>query len=176
MPKNHPELTAERLRDLLSYDPETGEFIWKVERGAARIGAKAGAFDHYGYVCIKVFKKNYKAHRLAWLYVHGAWPENQIDHINGIPGDNRIANIREATNAENCQNKALQRNNKSGHHGINLDKRNGKWRVGICIARRVRYVGMFKELEDAVAARAAAKANIHQFQPTDRHLMSKEEN
>ncbi len=99
------ELTAEYLRSILHYDQETGIFTWKV-RTARRVkaGDVAGCSDGDGYRLIKVQSRLYKAHRLAWLYIHGSWPKDQIDHINRIRTDNRIANLREVSNKQNLQN------------------------------------------------------------------------
>ena len=94
MRKYNTVLTAERLRELLNYDPLTGVFSWRVNgRGRSGVGTVAGGSNHKR---IAIDKKEYFVHRLAWLYVHGCWPTEDIDHINGDPSDNRIANLREA--------------------------------------------------------------------------------
>lgn len=91
-------LSAESLREVLDYCPDSGEFTWKVYRGrCAKVGSKAGTLKPTGYVAIILFGKWYGAHRLAWLHVHGAWPNGDIDHINGCPSDNRIANLRDVS-------------------------------------------------------------------------------
>ena len=99
-------LTAEWLRAVLDYDPKTGLFHWRIDRGGrkARIGALAGSFDATGYIQIMIDGKNYKAHRLAWLYVTGNWPIGDIDHLNGERANNRWSNLREATKSINQQN------------------------------------------------------------------------
>jgi citrate synthase len=91
------DLTAEELRRVLHYDPDTGIFTWKVtlsNRNPA--GKKAGCIDHYGYIMMSIHGKRYKAHRLAWLYMTGAWPTNQIDHKFNNRSDNRFSELREA--------------------------------------------------------------------------------
>lgn len=100
-------LDYERLKQSLSYDPETGVFTWiKKGRGRMRFfGKPAGRINPAGYSHIEIDGSDYYAHRLAWLYVHGSWPANQIDHKNGLRSDNRLANLQEATNSSNGQKK-----------------------------------------------------------------------
>jgi HNH endonuclease len=106
-------LTAGRLRELLRYDPESGAFFWvaKSARRANRVpvGKEAGYLGVDGRRQIRLDGKLYKAHRLVWLHVFGHWPKEQIDHINNDPSDNRLCNLREATNRENCRNMPLTR-------------------------------------------------------------------
>src|SRR4051812_4396707 len=119
-------ITAERLRQVLSYDPETGVFLWK-EKIARKVvvGRKAGNIGNFGYIYIRIAGKLYYGHRLAWLYVHGVWPEKGIDHRNGVPDDNRIANLRPANQSENNQNMRLPKHNKSGFMGVSFFKSPG---------------------------------------------------
>ena len=89
-------LTAERLREVMSYDPETGVLTWRKKtgrKGRVVVGRAAGNYDPDGYICVRIDRKNYKAHRLAWLYVYGTWPDNRIDHIDGIKDNNAITNL-----------------------------------------------------------------------------------
>lgn len=102
-------LTAERLRELLTYDPETGEFRWRYTRGCRARGQIAGTVTCLGYLTIAIDGRKYKAHRLAWLHVHGEWPYPEIDHINRIKLDNRLVNLRRATRAENNANRVVLR-------------------------------------------------------------------
>lgn len=165
MPKNHPDLTAERLREVLSYDPESGVFRWKIPVHTPRPFSVAGGRQSNGYWRIKIFTRFYFAHRLAWLYVHGIWPAHQIDHINGVRDDNRIHNLREATSIENGQNRTTNKNNTSGHDGVSWDKRHRKWQASIRAEKKRIYVGRFVHLSDAVTARKEAKSKLHLFQP-----------
>lgn len=159
------DLTAERLREVLDYDPDTGLFAWKGGRGRGyrRVGTK----HPLGYLRVCVDQRDYLAHRLAWLYVHGAWPPAQIDHRNGDRQDNRIANLRLATNPENHQNRKLQRNNRSGHPGVSQGY-GGKWIARIKVGQEYTHLGTFDTFEEARDARIAAKAAAHTFNPVDR--------
>ena len=110
-------ITQKELKDLLHYDPETGVFTWlKSGKGRKANGETRGLTN--GYFTIRINWRQYKAHRLAWLYVYGVWPKGQIDHINHNTTDNRIANLREVTNQENHRNMSLSKNNTSGVTGV----------------------------------------------------------
>lgn len=119
-----------------------------------------------GYVRACVDGVLYYAHRLAWLHHHGEWPAEQLDHINGDRQDNRIANLRLASQLENHQNRKLQRNNVSGHPGVYFEK--GRWRARIKVQQKYRHLGTFDTFEEARAARIFAKEAMHQFNPVDR--------
>ena len=166
------ELTAERVRELLSYDPDTGVFRWILPQATwIEVGDIAGSIHkHTGYRYIGIAGKKYKAHRLAWLYVHGVWPAKQLDHRYGIRDDNRIAELREATNAENAQNRPAPSRNTSGHIGVSWHKIDKKWRAYIHVNRTQIPLGNFDSIEIAVEARAKAKAELHTFQPFDRTI------
>ena len=114
-------LTQEQVKELFDYDPETGDLVWRVKRGTHGVAGKiAGGLDHHhGYFRIRIDGKLYRTHRIIWLYVYGAWPVNDIDHVNGLRHDNRICNLREATRAENMQNQRNPRvDNKSSYLGV----------------------------------------------------------
>jgi len=146
------KLSIERLKKLLSYSPETGDFTWLTKRGRAVVGGTAGHLDSRGYVRIIIDGKKYRAHRLAWFYMHGKWPEDQIDHVNGKYSDNRLKNLREATCSQNNFNKPLQKNNTSGVKGVYWHKGKQRWRA-ICRVDGKRYaVGEFLEIEKAAEA------------------------
>jgi hypothetical protein len=155
------KLTAEFLRNALFYNPATGVF-WHRYKSKSTI---AGHLRSDGYVAIMVHWKWYAAHRLAWMYVHGSMPCECIDHINGIPSDNRIVNLREATNAQNQQNqRKAQKNNKSGMLGVSPRKGRKKWGAVIRINYKSIWLGGFDSKEEAAAAYLAAKASIHPFE------------
>lgn len=163
------DITQTRLKELLHYCPMTGIFRWLVSpTGTVPVGSMAGTSDGNGYLQITVDKQRIRAHRLAWLYVHGYLPKSQIDHRNGVRDANWIENLREADNAQNHQNRKPNRNNSSGHPGIYWHKGNSRWCAQITRQRKKINVGYFTNLEDAVAHREAAKALLHAFQPVAR--------
>ena len=155
-------LTAERAREILSYDPETGVLRWR-HRVSQRMlaGAVAGTLDGYGYIRIIVDGRTYRAHRLAWLIVHGEWPKNELDHKNLLRSDNRLCNLREATRLQNMQNKKVYKNNTSGHTGI-FEVATG-FRAVYGRNGRIHRIGIFPTLESAISAREAAIAYRGEF-------------
>ena len=153
-----PELTAEYLRSILDYDPATGAFTWKISNSnRVKVGSVAGSQSDKGYLCIRVCSRRYKAHRLAWLYVYGVWPEDQIDHINRNRADNRISNLRDVSHKQNHQNTGKPRNNTSGHTGIGWHKQSSKWVVQIIHNQKKIHLGYFTNIEESIAARKAAE-------------------
>lgn len=154
-------LTQAKLKRLLSYDSGTGVFTWKVKTSSnVRVGDVAGTNQLHGYRAIHVQGILYLSHRLAWLYVHGHWPSDEIDHINGIRDDNRIINLREATRQENCQNISRPCNNTSGTMGVSFENRRNKWRAYIVAShgsRKAIHLGLFVDKDDAIEARHAAE-------------------
>lgn len=159
-----PIITAQRLRELLHYDPETGLFTWRVWRSrTATAGSIAGSADEDGYILICINRRKYRAHRLAWLYVHGEWPEHEIDHENVVPSDNRWLNLRPATQAQNQQNRLkAQSNNKCGLMGVS--RHGNRYRSRISIDFDTKYLGSFPTPEEANSAYLEAKAKLHPFQ------------
>jgi len=157
-------ITQERLKSLLTYDPDTGEFRWAVSTSnRTPVGTVANCRDKYGYVVIRVDKKLYKAHRLAWLYEYGVWPAKNIDHINQTPSDNRIANLREADQHENNQNRRVQRNSQSGVTGVSWNKTHNLWQARIYTREGCRSLGWHKSKNDAILARQNAEREIYSF-------------
>lgn len=160
------QLTQDRLKELFHYCEESGVFTRLIRtNGRFDVGSIAGSIDIKGYLVISVDFKKYKAHRLAWLYVNGSFPTNQIDHINHKKTDNRIANLRIATQSENNQNRRLAKNNTSGHAGVVWDMRRNKWKAQIQVEGKYIGLGHFSDLSNAVAARSDAKQKLHKFQP-----------
>lgn len=143
-----PELTAERLRELLNYDPETGVFTRRVATGG-RYGAAAGTVagtEKDGYVVISVHSKLHRAHRLAWFYMTGKWPEHDIDHEDTSRANNRWKNLREAPGAINAQNKRrAQRNSKTGLLGVSWSERDQLFTARIKIGCKYVTLGYSKD-------------------------------
>lgn len=152
-------ITAKRLRQLLNYDPETGEFVWRVDRGGRfKVGMKAGCVDiSSGYVHIRIERKKYYAHRLAWLYVHGTWPK-EIDHISRSRFDNRMSNLREAVeHIYNTRNRSISNSNSSGVTGVSWQKNINKWFAYIWVNYKRISLGYHQYFSGAVAARVKAE-------------------
>lgn len=157
-------ITQSRLKSLLTYDADTGEFCWAVSTSnRTPVGSVANCRDKNGYVVIRVDKKLYKAHRLAWLYEYGVWPTKNIDHINQTPGDNRIANLREADQHENNQNRRVQRNSQSGVTGVSWNKTHNLWQARIYTREGCRSLGWHKSKDAAILARQNAEREIYSF-------------
>lgn len=155
-------LTAERVRELFAYDPETGVFTRKPGRKVANVGGTVGTPNANGYLITKIDARTYLMHRLAWLYVHGEWPKHFIDHANGICHDNRICNLRDVTNAENTQNqRGPGKANTSGYLGVRARAACGKWQADIQVNGKPTYIGFFDTPEAAHAAYLEAKRRLH---------------
>ena len=137
-------ITQQRLKQLLDYDPTTGIFTWKVRRGgSAKAGSVAGCKKFDGYNYIKIDDKPCAAHRLAWLFIHGKFPNDQIDHINGVRDDNRIENLRDVDQFTNARNIAKRNDNTSGITGVCWHKVRNKWESRINIDGRKLHLGLF---------------------------------
>lgn len=158
------DLTQKRLKELLHYDPDTGHFTCIKKRQNASVGGRAGGNHHYGYIRIGIDNEKYQAHRLAFLFMGGKFPENQVDHINGVRDDNRWRNLREATAHENMRNSCIQKNNKSGIKGVSWSKTNKSWRAVIYKNGRQIHIGHFHKKEDAGKAyRDSADEHYKEF-------------
>ncbi len=158
-------LTAEQLRAAVSYDPETGIFTRIVRASRIAAGTIAGHVTFHGYLVFHVRGVEYFSHRLAWLYVFDRWPMAQIDHIDGNRTNNRIANLREATNSINHQNmrKARTDNVSSGLLGVYAYNHGGaRWRAQIFFDGRHHHLGIFSTPQEAHAAYVEAKRRFHE--------------
>lgn len=141
-------ITQKELKEILDYDKTTGVFTWKQSRAnnKIKIGSVAGNLQSNGYYHIKINYKAYLSHRLAWLYVFNEWPKNRIDHINGIKYDNRIENLRDIPQRENCQNYTIHRNGKLV--GCSFNKNTKKWQSAIRVNGKLKHLGCYNtELE-----------------------------
>ena len=172
----HPmrtDLIAEHVRSILDYDPETGVFTWKTRPAsmfrdgrksaeheasiwnAKWAGSTAGTLQK-GYCRISVHARRHSAHRLAWLLVHGEWPDGDVDHIDGNRLNNRIANLRLATRSQNLANARKSNRNTSGLKGVSWNKKSQRWMAQICADNHRLYLGLFDTPEEAHAAYLAA--------------------
>ena len=141
-----------RLVELLDYDRDTGTFTWKVARSnGVRPGSKTGRVDSRGYLQVCVGGRRYLAHRLAWFYTHKAWPEAEIDHINGDRLDNSASNLRAVSRLENARNKRLYAGSRSGVSGVRREK--AAWVAYVSN----KYIGTFTDIDAAIAARMGAQ-------------------
>lgn len=154
-------MDQQRLRELLDYDAETGVFTWRESRGGSQSGGAAGFMNPKGYVRICISGKRYAAHRLAWLYVNGEWPSGEVDHLNGVRNDNRIANLRDATTSINQQNQRQARTNNRSSGLLGVTRKRSKWQAQIETNGRNVFLGCYSTKEDAHLAYLKAKRERH---------------
>ena len=163
--KLSPELTAEKLKRLFTYDEKTGVFIRNLDlSNGLKAGEIAGCVQKHRkpYKVIKIDGVLYLCHRLAWLYVHGSMPYGLIDHKNGDGLDNRLENLRVVTNKQNIQaSLRVPRHNTSGLKGASFSKKMGKWIAGISINGKRKHIGCFDTAEEAHEAYLSAKREVH---------------
>jgi hypothetical protein len=171
---NDKTITANIIRQALDYDSTTGIFVWKnrpVDHFTNDVSAKksntrwagkqAGSINKvHGYIGIFLFGRRMQAHRLAWIISNGDISLGEIDHINGIRSDNRIENLRLVTRSENHKNTKRPKHNSSGFIGVSWHIGCNKWQAYIKINGKVRYLGMFDHLDDAVNARHLAEKTL----------------
>lgn len=154
------DLTQNRLQHVVEYNEKTGLFMFRHGRGGKPKGTIAGTLNEKGYRCIVIDSRRYRAHRLAWLYVHGAWPADEIDHIDGDRDNNRIGNLREAGRSENLQNqRKAQKRNKTGLLGVS--PRRGRHRATIVINGKQEHIGDFDSEIEAHNAYIERKRIVH---------------
>jgi hypothetical protein len=147
-------ITQEELKELLSYDQDTGIFTWNKSK------KQAGTLTYSGYKRIIIKNKSYYAHRLVWLYVNGYMPD-YVDHINMNRSDNRLCNLRKATNAENQCNKKITKNNTSGVKGVSWFARDNNWRARIQFDGKHIHLGYFNTIEEAKTAIENTRVELH---------------
>lgn len=159
-------LTAERLREVMKYEPATGLFIRiAVRRGMAKrtLGEVAGHVNNQGYVLMEIDGRRYQAHRLAWLYEHGSWPRHEIDHINGVRDDNRIVNLRDVPRSFNQQNlrSSMPKRSRPAPLGVSWHRQAGRWRAMIWNGSKNIYLGLFDDANEAHQAYLEEKRRLH---------------
>lgn len=156
------ELTVDRLREVLFYEPATGQFFWRVHGkgyGGKRSPGDLAGSNRSGYIQIGIDGVTYVASRLAWLYTHGSWPSRYIDHKDGNSLNNALSNLREATPSQNTMNAKMSSSNTSGVKGVQWDR--NAWKAVIGVGGKMRHLGRFARFEDAVAARKKAQVELH---------------
>lgn len=169
MNNKEEKLDLDYLKSILTYNPETGIFIWKFRDDFPNTwnnryaGTQAGSqHNKSNYISILINGSLYSAHRLAYFIYYGTWPD-KVDHENHVRNDNRILNLKEVTSIKNCHNRKKNKNNTSGINGVHFDKKEQKWKATICIFRKTKTLGRFKNIEDAIKSRREAelKHNFH---------------
>lgn len=163
MRPNEAKLTLEMLKHALDYNPETGVFTWKNKISCKNVvGEVAGGNDN-GYVRISLYRQKHMAHRLAWFYVHGIWPDEEVDHVNMDRSDNRICNLRPANKEQNSRNRHAQVNNKVGLKGVcEHAQQPGKYTAQIGINNKKKHLGIFTDPLEAHKAYVKASSELHQ--------------
>lgn len=158
------DITIERLKDVLSYDPATGTWTWRVSRGKRSAGSVAGCSDGDGYIQIQIDGVQYKAHNLAFLWMVGRWPRPMCDHRDLDKKNNRWANLRDAEHFQNSANIALTRRNTSGFKGVAFDKVTQSWKAQAQIKGKTIWIGRFAKAKDAsIAYFATIKEALGEF-------------
>ncbi len=153
---------AERLREAVDYDPETGSMTWrKPPANRCKVGDAVGSKGRDGRVGTYFLGKRRRVHVLAWLYMTGEWPVGVIDHANGDPSDNRWGNLRAATHRQNMQNKRRQANNQVGLKGVSFHRLSGKWFARINVNGTVKSLGYHSSPEAAHEAYRKAALQYH---------------
>lgn len=145
---------SEELHNHLHYEPSTGVWTWLVPttNTVKKGDVAATVANEHGHLEIRFRGRRYRLHRLAWFYVTGEWPVERLDHINGDPADNRFANLRQATQSQNCANSRRGKNNTSGVKGVHWDGVNKRWRAAIMFNRKQISIGRFDTIEEAAEA------------------------
>jgi len=154
-------ITAEEARQLFHYNPETGDLTWKVGRKGVRVGRPIQRDNGSGYRRVCVDKRVYLVHRIVWLITYGRWPNGIVDHINGVPADNRIDNLRECTQSQNMRNIPANKRNTSGKKGVSWSTRERKWIAQIRYGGKKRRLGAYTTIEAAHSAYCEAAVKHH---------------
>jgi len=146
--KKESKLTHAELKSKIFYSPKTGKIYKRYSYGLKQ----TFGVDTQGYLRVRINITQYKQHRVAWFYMTGAWPSDQIDHISGIKSDNQISNLRECSTQQNGANKGANRNSKSGIKGVYWYAETSRWRAGIQVNRKTKCLGYFDDINEAAAA------------------------
>ena len=171
----HQDLTVSVVREIFDLDRARGVLIWRPRKPRtgdlgrtdkawnSKFAGKDVSFrrHRHGHLQVGIWGKNYMTHRIIWMHHYGDAPDGHIDHINGIPDDNRIENLRLATQSENMCNARLRSNNTSGHKGVSWMPKHNKWQAYITKDKKTRPLGYFASFEEACAARKEAERRLH---------------
>lgn len=153
------DLTVDQVREMFNYDPETGSLTRKVKAGRSNVGDFAGSLKKDGYYEVKIKGKYYRQHRIIWLHYYGKWPDHFLDHINAIPTDNRISNLRECSDTTNQFNKGVHPLSRLGVKNVSLVK--GKYVVTFKLNYKKIHVGRYDTLEEAVEVARKYREELH---------------
>lgn len=158
-------ITQKDLKSRLHYDTESGIFTWIKSKRRGWVGKVAGTRCKNGYEQISIDNKRYYSHRLAWLFVNGSWPKNEIDHIDRNPLNNSVKNLREASRGCNQRNVGMSKYNNTGVTGVCFDNGRKQYRAYMQIDKKHKNLGYFDNFEDAIKARVEAetKNNFYNF-------------
>jgi len=167
------KVSVDELRRRLIYDSATGGLTWRIRVGTVVAGSEAGHIDRYGYRRLRINRVVLLAHRVVWALHFGKWPKDEIDHIDGNRANNHISNLRQATTAENAQNRKVHRNNTSGFPGVS--RSGGMWIARIRTPGERHCLGVFETPEAAYQSYLDAKARLHVFNPTQRRVANQRE-
>ena len=156
------KVTGTTIAIFLDYDPQTGKFSRKLKTGPHSYpGEEITHLNDEGYVVVTMMGARLRAHRIAWAWMTGKWPENDIDHINGDRTDNRFSNLRQATRSQNLQNSGLRPTNKTGQTGVHFCHQRKKYVAQIRVNKATFPLGRFQTLEAAIAARKLAEKKFY---------------
>lgn len=159
MAAKQSSLTQAIVQEVLEYNSGTGELKWKIRRSKnIKPGTRFGSYCRLGYLRGKINRESFSAHRLIWFYVYGEWPVGEIDHINGIRDDNRLANLRVVTRQQNNHNR---HKSWAGSGFMGVYSNHGRWRACIAVNRKNVTIGNFATREEAAAAYIEAKRRLH---------------
>lgn len=158
-------LTQARLKELLHYDPETGQFTWLVDAGRAKADEQAGYLNPRGYRIIMIGGRNYRAARLAWLYVNGRFPAHLVDHRDRVRSNDRIANLREATHKQNLENATRHRDASPGTVGVYWNALRKRWQAKIGHQHKQKHLGWFASEAEAINVRLQAERAMFTHSP-----------
>lgn len=153
---------TERMKDFWNYDPETGEFTWKVNHGRVKAGELAGAVQESGKIQLNLEGVRYYAHRVVWAFKHGECSGDiEIKHINGVGIDNRLSNLKAVTHRENAAFSKRYSNNSTGYRGVSWHKQHKRYHASIRINGKLKSLGYYKCPQEAHKAYCEARQTIN---------------